>query len=123
MIITTLVKPISCKKLKNLQVTDYILVYFDKDKKLKRAIPDFDERFFDYNDSLILDAIEAEKIAPFMFVRNAEEGTAPIFDIQINDSGEVIGYGSRNGDNLQLGKFLLDSKQRRNTSKLLKKRK
>lgn len=121
----SLVTPISYRKISNLKFTDYILIFKDKEGKLKRAIPDFGEKFMEYSDSLILDALSADEVAVFRFVKRRasmyEEN--PMFDIVTNENGEIIRHSSFDEDNYShLENFLLNSERRENVSKLLKKR-
>ena len=116
------VTPASCGSIKNLRITEYILLYFDKDNKLKRAIPDFEERIISFEDSLILEAMDSEKIWVFKILSETEEVTSPTFQIIANDEGEVASYSRCNDNMSNLESFLLNSERRKTTSKLLKKR-
>lgn len=120
MITTTLVTPSSYRLVRNLQFNEYIFLYFDKDNKLKRAVPDFMESFIGSDDSLIIEAMSAEKVAPFRIVRFSEQVQSPIFSIDINETGEVVNHSNLIGNITKLENFLLDSERRRNVSKLLK---
>lgn len=116
------VTPISCNKINNLKLTDYILLYLDKDKKLKRAIPDFSENFIDYENSLLEEAINADRVGIFKIVLPKKvRFNTPVFGININEHGEVTGYDCGE-HSLNIENFLLDSERRETASKLLKKR-
>ena len=119
----SLVTPISYSKIQNLSLSEYILIYLSEDNKLKRAIPDFEGRFIDYDDSLILDALNAERVAPFKIVKRskAKYETSPIFYISTKYNGEIVDYNNFGENITELENFLLDSKRRQTVSKLLKK--
>lgn len=121
MITMSLVTPISYSKVENLQITEYILLYLDKGNKLKRAIPDFSENIVSYDDSLIMEAMKAERVAPFKYVCFDEHVESPVFNIQINENGEVFKHSNMGENTTQLENFLLDSNKRRNVARLLKK--
>lgn len=114
------VTPIHCRALKNIHFTECVLFYLDKDSKLKRAIPDFEEKFLDSKDSLVGEVLEAEKIAVFRTLRSDEEVSSPVFQVITSDSGEVISYNSDNKE-LKLEKLLLDSNKRQKVARMLKK--
>lgn len=116
------VTPIHSRTLKNIHFTECVLFYLDKDSKLKRAIPDFEERFLDSCDSLVGEVIEAERIGVFRTLRRDEEVSSPTFRVITNDSGEVVSYSSNNQD-LKIENFLLDSSKRQKVARMLKKTK
>lgn len=117
----TFVTPIDYKEIRNLEFNDYILLYLDKDSKLKRAIPDFKERVISYDDSLIYEAMKSKKIAPFKLVCHYEDDALPLYSIELNDSGEVVNYNNLIGDNINLESYLFSSYKVRNMAKVLKK--
>ena len=59
------VKPINYSEIENLDFTRYILIFMDENLKLKRGIPDFDETFMSKQESLIDDAMSADRIGVF----------------------------------------------------------
>ena len=113
------VTPITYRMTKNLAVTDYMFIYMNEDKKLKRAIPDFEEKFFDSSDSLINEVFNADKIGVFRILYKNERATSPVFNINISEDGTVESYNNY----VELENFLLDSKRRETVSKMLKKTK
>ncbi len=117
----TLITPINCKKIRNLSVNNYLLLYLDEKNNLKRAIPDFDEQFISSEESLINEAMNSEKIAVFKIIKKRECCNSPVFCIFTDNNGEVIEHNNYN-DTAKLDSFLLDTKKRKTVSKLLKKR-
>jgi len=119
----SLVTPIKYSQIENLRFTEYLFLYLDEGNRVKRAVPDFSESFMDYYQSLILEAIKADKVAPFKLIdrRKTTRESSPMFYIHTNDNGEISSYEAF-GDNVtKLENFLLDSKRRETVSKLLKK--
>lgn len=115
------VTPISYRKIKNLQFTEFVFLYLDKNNKLKRAIPDVGQIIIESSDSLIEEALSADRVAPFELVFKYEETSSPVFNILVDHNGEVVRYSNQPGNNIELPNLLLDSKRRKNVSKLLKK--
>lgn len=120
----SLVTPIQYIQITNLKFTDYILLFKDKNEKLKRAIPDFEARFMDYENSLINEALEADKVSVFRVVRRGKTSCEPnpVFYISVNEHGEVINHNTFGEHEVNLENLLLDSERRQTISKLLKKR-
>ena len=119
----SLITPIRCSKIVNLRFTDYILVYLDKNNKVKRAIPDFDEKYIDYENSLIMEALDADKVSVFQLVRHSINSQPnPVFRICTNEQGEITRSSSLGENRVNLEDLLIDSKRRETVSKLLKKR-
>lgn len=114
------VAPISSRALKNIRFSECILFYLDQNNKLKRAIPDFEEKFIDAEDSLIEEAKEASQLAIFKTLQRDEVVSSPVFQVITSDSGEVISYNSENKE-LKLEKLLLDSNKRQKVARMLKK--
>lgn len=118
------VVPITKEKISKLRVSQYMLIYMDENKKLKRAIPDFDESFMDYETSLLEEALHSEKLAIFTYVSWHFGSTKhkPVFNLHINDDGEIIKYDNfSNTSSAELEDYLLDSKTRQRMLKRLKK--
>jgi len=119
----SMITPIRCSKISNLSFTDYVLIYLDKNNKVKRAIPDFDEKFIDYENSLIMEALDSDKVSVFRVVRHKIHSQKnPVFYIKINEHGEIVHSNSFGNYNVNLEALLIDSKRRETVSKLLKKR-
>ena len=120
----SLITPIQYSKISNLSFTDYLLIYLDENQKLKRAVPDFCEQFMDYENSLLLEALNADKVSVFKLVRRnkTKYENAPIFYIDINENGEIVNYNNFGDHSVNLENLLLDSKRRQTVAKLLKKR-
>lgn len=116
------ITPISCNRIKNLSITKYLILHIDQNNKLKRAIPDFNEEYISSDDSLIDDAINADKIGLFKLVSKSElsRTSSPIFSIYINEDGTISRYSE---DIVKLENLLLDTKTRQTAAKLLKKKK
>lgn len=116
------VKPINYRDIENLDFTRYILIFMDENLKLKRGIPDFDETFISKQESLIDDAMTADRIGVFKILpRNAvKRDNEIIFMVDINDNGEITPYNNYADNNVKLENFLLNKEQRENVSKLLK---
>lgn len=116
-----MITPINCKETQNLGVNEYILLYLDKENKLKRAIPDFDESFVDCSDSLIYEAIQAEHIAPFKIVYSKDRIDCPVFLANLNEDNEVVSCTNLFDRNVKIETFLPDSNKRQTIGKLLQK--
>ncbi|MBQ7136652.1 MAG: hypothetical protein IJO43_01590 [Bacilli bacterium] len=123
MVITSAVTPISYSDIEELQFTEYALLYFDDNGKLKRAIPDLSEVFMSHKESLINEVFMADRIAPFRYVNTSktENETSPVFFISVNEYGEVIRVENHQDNITNIESFLLNYKRRESVSKLLKK--
>lgn len=119
----TLITPATGKKVKNLSICDYLLLYLDDNNKMKRAIPDFNEQYISGEESLINEALNAEKIAMFKIVRFKKNDyvSSPIFCVTTNELGEIVEYNGYDND-AKLDRFLFDSEKRKRAFKLLNKR-
>lgn len=115
------VKPINCDQIKNLSMTEYFIIYLDKNNKLKRAIPDFNESIISYEDSLIDEAFNAERCGLFKLLTKREflKSSSPKFSIYIDENGTINKYTE---EEVKLNNLLLDKKTRENISKILKKK-
>ena len=115
------ITPINCKQIKNLSITEYFIIYLDKNNKLKRAIPDFDEKIVSKEDSLIDEVFDAERCGFFKTLTKKKyvKTNQPKFIVCIDEEGTVNKYAE---ENVQLEKLLIDKKTRQNVAKLLKKR-
>lgn len=117
------VTPINHSQIRHLSFSEYILLYLDKDDKLKRAIPDFEQKFIDEDSSLINEATEAERFAFFRLVKAKEIIPSPVFSIFVEDDGYVLNcdYNSLYGEERKIDDYLVDSKKAKNMVKKLKK--
>lgn len=118
----TFVTPINCGQVKNLRITEYFIIYLDKNNKLKRAIPDFNEVLISKEDSLIDEAINSDRFGFFEIVsrKKIDKLSSPLFSIFVNDDGLI----SRHTEGeVKLDSLLIDTKRRETASKLLKKKK
>lgn len=118
----TFVTPINCEQVKNLRITEYFIIYLDKNNKLKRAIPDFNEVLISKEDSLIDEAINSDRFGFFEIVsrKKFDKLSSPLFSIFVNDDGLI----SRHTEGeVKLDSLLIDTKRRETASKLLKKKK
>jgi len=116
------VTPIDPNGINNLSITDYLIIYMDYDMKLKRAIPDYSEKFMSSDDSLINEVINSEKMGLFeiLSMYQSRKTTLPVFRIYINEDGSVDAY---NDGITQLDNLLVDTKREQSIFKMLKKEK
>jgi len=121
MTILSFVTPISYNKIKDLEVTEYVLLYLNRKNKLKRAIPDFNEKFISKRFSSIDEAIHSDKVSIFKIVKLNEHVDNPIFGIYTNSKGEIERYDSFDNSENKLEDFLCDSKSKQSLIKMLKK--
>lgn len=114
------ITPINCQKIKNLSITEYFIIYLDKNNKLKRAIPDFDEAFVSKEDSLIDEMFDADKCGFFKTITKKRyiKTNEPKFIVCIDEDGTVSKYVE---ENVRLENLLIDKKTRESVAKLLKK--
>lgn len=116
------VTPINPNRVNNLSITDYLIIYMDYDMKIKRAIPDFNERFMSSENSLINEAINSKKMGLFKILSMYEvrKTDLPVLRIYINEDGDLNAY---NEDIEQLDNLLIDTKREQSIFKILKKEK
>ena len=115
------ITPISYDKIKNLSITDYLIICIDENNKLKRIIPDFNESIISSEDSLINELPKADRCGIFRIISRKEylKTKKPTFSICIDEFGIINSYTE---DTVKLDNLLLDKKRRENVSKILKKK-
>lgn len=118
-----MIKPICYKEVRKLRVSDHLLLYLDENNNLKRAIPDFNERFVSRSDSLIDEAILAKKIGIFKLKKFKTKTKGPLFVVKINDDGKIIYHNNYEDKENNLENFLYEHKKIEKSFKILKKKK
>lgn len=115
------ITPISCDKIKNLFITDYLIICVDVNNKLKRIIPDFNESIISSDDSLINELPNVDRCGIFRIISREEyiKTKKPTFSICVDEFGIINSYTE---DTVKLDNLLLDKKRRENVSKILKKK-
>lgn len=117
----SLVTPTSYNRIKHLEFNTYLLLYLDKDSKLKRAIPDFKEKCISCEHSLIEEAYQADKVATFRLISRKNRMAYPVYSLYIEDDGSVSRCYDEVGNIVNLDNILSESKSRESAIKLLKK--